>query len=134
MEEPKTLAQTIAQEFLEAGRRSPKPSSPTGDGWPILEKTIPMPEMGIGVSEHMSDVRDKREARERVSAEGEQKQRDTEEAARKAIDAESFRRNSEGWGLFMKMSERARKAAINNVEAVQTLARKEAERDQGFSM
>lgn len=134
MEERKTSMQTLAQEFRDAARRLSKPSVPPDDGWPILEKTIPMPEMGIGIPEFVAARRERREEQERRAAESEQKQRDIEEAARKDIDAETIRRNSNGMGRFLRMAERARKAAIQDVEAVQTQVRKAHERDPGFSM
>lgn len=134
MEKGKTSTQTLAQEFRDAARRLSKPSVPPDDGWPILEKTIPMPEMGIGIPEFVAARREKREEQQKRAAESEQKQRDIEEATRRGIDAETFRQNSNGWGRFLKMSERAREAAIRDVEAVQAQVRKAHESDQGFSM
>jgi predicted 2-oxoglutarate/Fe(II)-dependent dioxygenase YbiX len=110
---------------------------PEGDGGPVLEKTIPMPEMGIGVTEHLAE---RREAESRSSKEDQEKQEAQRKADQQASE-EVATRQSAGWTLYQKMAERARLAAASAAAIIeaQRLARERnsddrGPRDRGLSM
>lgn len=102
-------------------------TSPAGDGGLVLEKAIPMPEIGIGVSEYLADRRERREVESRSFKEGQEKQEAQRKADMQASDA-AVAHQVATMARFQKMAERARQA-VESATAIIEAQRFERERD-----